>query len=694
MGHKILAGRYEIHEKIGDGGMAVVYRARDKLLSRMVAIKILRPEFVRDTNFVESFRRESRASAGLSHPNIVNIYDVGKEGSIYYIVMELVDGRPLSDVIAAEAPLDYKYAIKVAEQIASALSVAHRNNVIHRDVKPHNILITADGTAKITDFGIARAVSDGTIVSDHNVVMGSVHYFSPEQGRGQYVDEKSDIYSLGIVLYEMLTGKVPFDAEHPVTVAMMHMNDSIVPPSKLVKSIPPGLDQIVIKATEKYQVNRFANADEMLAALRNVSFVTGWFADEEVAAMFRKEPRNGVEDGFAGEPGRNGTGDRGAESKDVREYGASDRNDDGEADDEDDDDAPAGKRRDKRNRSKQGAKDETLKKYKVLAIALAVILALGVSYGIYKGIAWFMSDRGVEVPELIGLSKEDATKKAEDLKFALEVAEETFDDEIEEGHVTDQDPKPKEKAKKGSAIRVNLSKGPEPEEVNDSSVPDLLGKSQASATYTIEQYGFKPGKITYADSEKPVDTVIDQTPKPGEKAEPDSKIDITISQGQRISEATMPNLIGMTEQEASSALTGAGLILGDVRADFSVDYRKDTVMWQQYKTGTKLGEGQTVKIRISKGPEEKPSTVTITVDFSGAPEDTLPDGNPAPFKLTVQFTNGDGTQSYVVNNGERFKSQGSEPISVTGKGQGRVDIYFNGTLNKTHHVDFNTGKVS
>ncbi|MDR0357683.1 MAG: protein kinase, partial [Clostridiales Family XIII bacterium] len=189
MGYKILAGRYEIHEKIGDGGMAVVYKARDKLLSRMVAIKILRPEFAKDMSFVESFRRESRAAAGMSHPNIVNIYDVGKEGSIYYIVMELVEGKPLSDIIAEKAPLDYKYTINIAEQVAAALSVAHRNNIIHRDVKPHNILITPDGMAKITDFGIAKAVSDGTIVSEHNTVMGSVHYFSPEQGRGQYVDE-------------------------------------------------------------------------------------------------------------------------------------------------------------------------------------------------------------------------------------------------------------------------------------------------------------------------------------------------------------------------------------------------------------------------------------------------------------------------------------------------------------------------
>ncbi|MDR2770661.1 MAG: protein kinase, partial [Clostridiales Family XIII bacterium] len=304
MSERALGGRYEIIEKIGDGGMAVVYKGRDRLLNRFVAIKVLRPEYTKDFAFVDSFRRESQAAARLNHPNIVNVYDVGKEENIHYIVMELVEGQTLSDLIDAEAPLDYRRAISIAKQIASALSMAHRNNIIHRDVKPHNILIMPDGSAKITDFGIARAVTDTTLVKGGGEgIMGSVHYFSPEQARGGYVDEKSDIYSLGIVLYEMLTGKVPFDAENPVAVAVMHMNDKPTPPSQLASGVPPGLEQIVMKAVEKYQINRFKSADDMYEALDNVNFVTGIIENAEVAEKLRQSASGDKEESDAGEKG-------------------------------------------------------------------------------------------------------------------------------------------------------------------------------------------------------------------------------------------------------------------------------------------------------------------------------------------------------------------------------------------------------
>lgn len=220
MSNRLLVGRYELIEKIGEGGMAIVYKAKDRLLNRYVAIKILRPEFVKDEKFIENFRKESQAAAGLSHPNIVNVYDVGQEGNIHFIVMELIDGKSLSQVIEEEGRLDYKEAISITKQVASALSLAHKNQIIHRDVKPHNILITSSGTAKLADFGIAMAVSKESIAEGKEKIMGSVHYFSPEQARGAYVDERSDIYSLGIVLYEMLTGKVPFDGDNPISIAL------------------------------------------------------------------------------------------------------------------------------------------------------------------------------------------------------------------------------------------------------------------------------------------------------------------------------------------------------------------------------------------------------------------------------------------------------------------------------------------
>lgn len=235
----------------------------------------MKPEYLNDEKFIHNFKKESHAAASLSHPNIVSIYDLGKEGNINYIVMELVDGKPLSQIIRESAPLDYKQVVAYSKQIASGLAAAHKHGIIHRDVKPHNILINEEGIAKIADFGIAKAISSTTIVDGTNeAVMGSVHYFSPEQARGGYVDEKSDIYSLGIVMYEMLTGEVPFDGDNPVSVALMHISDPIVPPSKLVGGIPPGLERIVMRATDKFQSNRFKSAEDMIKALDDLDVVS------------------------------------------------------------------------------------------------------------------------------------------------------------------------------------------------------------------------------------------------------------------------------------------------------------------------------------------------------------------------------------------------------------------------------------
>ena len=279
MSNRLLAGRYELIEKIGEGGMAVVYKGRDRLLNRYVAIKILRPEFTKDEAFIENFKKESQAAAGLTHPNIVSVYDVGKEGNINFIVMELVEGKTLSQLIEEKGRLDYREAIEITRQVASALSLAHRNHIIHRDVKPHNILITNTGVAKLADFGIAKAVSNATLIDGNNKVMGSVHYLSPEQARGSYVDERTDIYSLGIVLYEMLTGEVPFDGDNPVSIALMHINDPITPPSQLAAGIPPQLEKVVMKATDKYQSNRYKSADEMIQDLDNIDFITKVMGD-------------------------------------------------------------------------------------------------------------------------------------------------------------------------------------------------------------------------------------------------------------------------------------------------------------------------------------------------------------------------------------------------------------------------------
>ena len=263
---RLIANRYEILKKVGNGGMATVYKAKDHILNREVAVKILKDEFTTDDEFIKRFRSEAQAVASLTHPNIVGVYDVGNEGNLYYIVMELVQGKTLKEVIQQEGKLSWKWSVNVAIQIASALETAHKKNIVHRDIKPHNIIITEDGMAKVTDFGIAKAVSNSTITA-FGTTIGSVHYFSPEHARGGFTDAKSDLYSLGIVMYEMLTGKVPFDADTPVSIALMHMQETAIPPITLNSTIPNSVNKIVIKAMQKDANLRYQSASEMLKDL-------------------------------------------------------------------------------------------------------------------------------------------------------------------------------------------------------------------------------------------------------------------------------------------------------------------------------------------------------------------------------------------------------------------------------------------
>ncbi|MDR0520121.1 MAG: protein kinase [Clostridiales Family XIII bacterium] len=738
---KILAGRYEILEKIGDGGMAVVYRARDKLLNRSVAIKVLRPEYVTDANFVNSFRKESRSAASLTHPNIVSIFDVGKDSNIYYIVMELIEGRPLSDIISEKGPLDYRIVLKISEQIASALSVAHKNNIIHRDVKPHNILITQDGHAKITDFGIARAITDGTTVND-NTVKGTVHYFSPEQGRGMYMDERSDIYSLGIVMYEMLTGQVPFDADNAVAVAVMHMNDRMPSPSRIEPGVPPALEQIIMKATEKHQVNRFKNADEMLEALRNVDRLTGGFSNPVIAGAMRplaSENQNvyASDGGYGSRQGGdgygNGNGDyagAGDENYDD-EYGrdytgsytasaAGEYDDDeyaedpaerggymydDEYDEDDIDDRRARNTRKPRKRKKTRRKDEH-RKYKVIGVLAAIVLAAVVAYfllfPLIQGIMDKSAGAGKQVEDVVGKSETDAKAALEAQGYKVETGDAVFSDTYNEGLVAEQDPAAGEKLAEGETVTLYLSKGPEggttsEEENSDENtdeevvdvikVPEVTGKSQSNAAYAISAAGLTVGAITMEDSDKPTDQVIGQDPKGGSEAKKGDKVNLTISQGPRAQEVKVPYLLGMTQNKANTTLKKLNLILRVSGEEYSDDYKKGTVMWQQYKKNEKLSEGQTVDVKISKGPEDKMNTVSVTIDYAKAQADN--------FVLDVILTLSDGTEKVIVDQESAYKASGSKTVQVTGKGTGsKLIVYFDGVIVKTYTINFNTGEVS
>lgn len=635
---KLLAGRYELIEKIGEGGMAVVYKAKDRLLNRYVAIKILRPEFTQDEQFLDSFKRESQAAAGLQHPNIVSIYDVGRTGNINFIVMELVDGRPLSDFIKENGHLDYKTTIDIAKQVASALAIAHKHQIIHRDVKPHNIMITSDGVAKLTDFGIARAVSNATMVADTSKIIGSVHYFSPEQARGAYVDERSDIYSLGIVMFEMLTGRVPFDGETPVEVALKHINEDVPSPAKLVPGIPPALDKVVLKATDKYQTERYKSADEMLEALKNVEFVTQMVGDRVFAGETDNKPRR---------------------DENLVAPVMSSRREDREQEMVI---APANPRKPK-------AKSDDKKKKKraiIIGVAAAAILALfgilyvsgiiggggkevtvpdvkGMSYSeakevleakglkiekadepiasqkIEKGkivsqtpsknskvkkgrtvrVILSAGNTELKVPDLKGLSYKEAKTLLSEMGLQISKGDEVDSDSVAEGLIASQYPSAKTKADKGDIITVNISKGKK-----DAVIPKLVGTtftSESDVSATLSKYGYKLGKVSYEESYETPGTIIKQSPDAGTTAEKNTTVDIVISKAK--SKATVPNLNGMTYDQAESALQSLGFSVGRVTEEENNGFTAGTVFKQYPAANSEYQTGSTVDIWIAKSGE-------------------------------------------------------------------------------------------
>ena len=569
---KVLANRYELFERVGEGGMSVVYKAKDRLLNRFVAIKILKPEFIGDQKFIESFRRESQNAASMSHPNIVNIYDVGREGNIHYIVMELIEGRALSDYIREQGPMAYPKVIALSKQIASALAFAHKNHIIHRDVKPHNVMITPNGTAKITDFGIAKAVNAATIVDNTDGIVGSVHYFSPEQARGGYVDEKSDIYSLGIVMYEMLTGQVPFDGDNPVNIALQHINAEMTPPSQLVSGVPPALEHIIMKCCDKYPVNRYASADDLIEALNNLEFVGSVVGNSVLMGSGANRETTKIRPQKAKGPVA------------VTDY------DSGEDEEYEE---PEGRK--KKEKTKKNNKRIIL----IAVIAAAVILGL-------IAVLHFVGGEEIEAPDFKGMTMQQAQDLAKKMDIKVKEGEEVISDEVDKGLIVSQDPEAGQTIKTGSTITVNISKG-----LGDGSVPDLTGKMKDDLSDYLEAAGFKLGAVTTKASDEPEGTVLSQNPKAGSEVEKGTAIDVVVSDGSK-AKATVPYLVGKTLDEAQGELAAEGLKTGKISYDYSSTYAEGEVMWQQYDAGAMIDKGSSVKLRVSKGPE--PTTTTTTTE--------------------------------------------------------------------------------
>lgn len=665
MSSRILAGRYELLERIGDGGMAVVYKARCRLLNRFVAIKILKPEFTKDLKFIENFKRESQNAASLAHPNIVNIFDVGREGNIHYIVMELVEGKTLSDIIRDNGPMEWHRAVEITKQMASALSLAHKNHIIHRDVKPQNILVTSDGVPNLADFGIAKAVNASTLVGTTGTIMGSVHYFSPEQARGGYVDEKSDIYSLGIVLYELLTGKVPFDGDNPVSVALMHINEDIVPPSKLVSGIPPQLEQVVMKATKKYQTERYASADEMYEALENVEHLHSILGK----SIYTGTPASGAigMNSFGGESNFSSEGPGAGDS------------------------AGGGKGSDKTSKTTKspgekslGAKGLLLNKNKAIAILLAVILAIPASIGIYNLIknGGFGNDGEFKLPDYTGMVLEEAIDQAETAGLKMETGDIVYSDTFEEGEIVSQTPSPDSMVMKGQIVTVNVSRGS-----REGTVPNIVSKTYQDAVFFLNKYGYKVGSVTYENANQPEGLVLSQDPAGGDEAVPGSFVNFVVSSGIDPSEAIVPLLIGMTETEAKSVLTAIKLKLGTVTIQENSEYPEGEIFWQEQGADETVPVETAINVKISGKPLNSNGSFSIPlyVDFSSAPNEV--------FSLTVVVSDESGTHN-ILSNAQRMKADGGGTVTLTGEGKGTVTVIFDTTEVARYTVDFSTGELN
>ena len=641
---KILGNRYEIIEKVGNGGMATVYRAEDKVLKRNVAVKVLKDEFTTDEEFIKRFEIEAQSAARLTHPNIVSIYDVGSEDNFYYIVMELIRGKTLKEIIVEErGPLPWKWSVNVAIQIASALEMAHKNNIIHRDIKPHNIIITEDGIAKVTDFGIAKAVSNSTITA-FGTTIGSVHYFSPEHARGGFTDAKSDLYSLGVVMYEMVTGRVPFDADTPVSVALKHMQEEPEEPIELNPNLPSAVNRIIMKALKKDTTLRYQTATEMLADLRQaLKRPNGDFVDDrDYDATARTQKIN---------------------TDLYRNVAKED------------------------NRKRNGKKDNKfiafIKRHKVLSAFIGLILLFAISLGGTLAFLNITNPAEVELPEVVGMSKEEAQKTVEDLKLVFEVSSEEYNKDVPEGYIISQDPTyiADYNVKEGSSIKVVVSKGQE-----KTTVPKVVGMTKEEAVDALEEANLKAEIIEETSKTVEEGYVISQEVEANSEAYAGDTVKIHVSTGTGIKQVNVISVIGQDEATAKTNLTNLGL---KVNVSYAEDNSKDNgvVLKQSIDSGKTVDEGTTITITVNKKDELKQGTVTVNVKSLLAYTPTRDEeGKDVVEKGTVKIKVGEDT----IYEKEVPKTTTNISQGFSAKGTVTIRVYVDDILLKTQEINMNT----
>jgi serine/threonine-protein kinase len=571
---ELLDNRYEIIRRLGSGGMADVYLARDTQLGRQVAIKVLYKRYASDDEFVARFRREAQSAAGLNHPHIVSIYDRGEAEGSYYIAMEYLEGRSLKDVVSEEGPLEPARSIEYAEQILRALQFAHEHNVIHRDIKPHNIVINGRGQVKVTDFGIARAGTSPAMTETGSII-GTAQYLSPEQAKGKAVEQSSDLYSLGVVLYEMLTGRVPFEGENPVAIALKHLSDEPVPPQALIPELPDNLNAVVLRALAKDPRDRYPSAAEFLADLERCrqdlpvtapppsadTALTSVIAAGEVAGLGDEIERTAVRrTPAAGSPPKQ---------------------------------PMSGKR-------------------KALYALMAIVALIAIAAGVYF-LAFAQERNTIDVPDVVGLDRTQAEDAIRAKGLTPELEAEEYSETVPAGRVIRQSPEKGSRLKQDGTVRIVVSRGS-----GKVAVPDLIGQSADYADSKLKEAGLNPDRQPDAFSaEVPAGAVISQDPAPGSQAQKGSAVKFVVSKGaEPPKKVTVPDLKNLTVNQASSRLSQAGLVLGATSEQFSDSVGSGKVISQSPASGEQATEGSSVNIVVSKGAAPAQATVPYVIGMT------------------------------------------------------------------------------
>lgn len=631
--------------------MAIVYKAKCHVLNRYVAVKVLKEEFTTDQEFIKRFNIEAQSAAGLTHGNIVSIYDVGNENGIYYIVMELIQGKTLKQIIKEDGSLPWKWSLNIAIQIASALETAHKNNIIHRDIKPHNIIITEEGVAKVTDFGIAKAVSNSTITA-FGTTIGSVHYFSPEHAKGSFTDAKSDLYSLGIVMYEMLTRRVPFDADTPVSIALKHMQEKAIEPIKLNQNIPFSVNQIIMKAMQKEPSLRYQSATEMLKdmtmALKNPE---GEFVEERQLDKNSTQRVQTITDDMLDENAKRINKSKKKKNKFVKYF-------------------------------------EEHPKMKIVALIIAAILVFFIALFGTKFIMDVGTVKNVQIPELVGKTEEEVKEILKGTKFTYEITAEEYDAEVEEGRVISQEPAFRRNytIKENTKITIIISKG-----IELTKVPKVTGMQYNDAVKALNDAKLTSEMIEEKSTKIEEGYVIKQEPLEDTQINAGETVKVYVSIGNGLEKVPVSSVVGKTESEAKKELENNKL---KVEIAYTEDSTKTNgvVIKQSVEAGEIVDEGTKITITVNKLAELKDGTVNINLKSLlnyTKPSATENTENTEVPKVKVKIKVNDD----FVYSETHSKDTTKITKQIQGKGTVEVKVYVDEVLRGTKSIDLNSSNT-